>query len=598
MTRRIGNFSVANANTQDFTNAPEMDAFNHVSAADLEEWRVKSVQAEDVEQIPRGMENASKEFSMMPMEDVVEQSQLSIASPTASDNPSISEPFWDSSLSRFYQEFDCHLFLSTIPGTSPSSPSPPPPLTPMLGVKSPSEISRSLLPTKHSRTSWKPLLQQFKPFHTSVQQEDFNHLQQTGAFAVPAKRLQNDLLKCYVVFVHGQCPVIDLKDLSDMVRDEYQDQKQISLILFQAVMFAGSAWVNEEKLHAAGFTSREDAQRVLFRRVRVGFYSSSTEKVSTSNCAQLLYDLEVESDEMAVIQALILMTFSKQPMSEDKDSWHWLGIAISLCYRSGLNRDTPAARATSDKLTDVLADESRALRRRIFWSCFIRECTLAIREGRPVRINIADCNVPMLSVEDFTIPTHAEPGEATRVIEMVERCIEKAILCWFSSSKLGGQHAASMKRQLEPRTSSVTLCGDDCVKAIGSFSKSLDTTRISITPESQYGQDRNDERFERSSSSTRQSPAVSSPADYVMPAELSRSRSVATTSSPSATELLQPSDYIAVSPTSMKEVLDISKICQIFTGGENDQTACDKSYWAEVESKTIQTLFGRPLHKS
>lgn len=139
-----------------------------------------------------------------------------------------------------------------------------------------------------------------------------------------------------------------------------------------------------------------------------------------------------------MIQALLLMTFSKQPVSDGKDWWHWLGLAISLSYRTGLNRDS---------LLTNMSTHKRRLCRRIWWSCFVRDRTLALKERQLARIRLEDCDVPMLCMEDFDLDEGDDLDATARLSVMAERYIEKAILCWCSSNQQISQHADSRRHQ-------------------------------------------------------------------------------------------------------------------------------------------------------
>lgn len=107
----------------------------------------------------------------------------------------------------------------------------------------------------------RPLPQKFQP-------EDIDYLETKGALAIPDTELRNELLRCYVLYVHTYMPLLDLDDfLRAIVRNE--NSNQLSLLLFQAVMFAGSAFIPSGYLSAAGFKSRKAARKTFFQRARV-----------------------------------------------------------------------------------------------------------------------------------------------------------------------------------------------------------------------------------------------------------------------------------------------------------------------------------------
>ena len=83
--------------------------------------------------------------------------------------------------------------------------------------------------------------------------------------------------------------------------------------------------------------------------------------------------------------------------TEDRTGpWHWNGIAISLCQTIGLHRQPNA----SQNHMRALSVSDRRLWRQIWWSCVYREAWFSAGMGRPMRINLADCNTPMPDAKD------------------------------------------------------------------------------------------------------------------------------------------------------------------------------------------------------
>lgn len=64
-------------------------------------------------------------------------------------------------------------------------------------------------------------------------------------------------------------PVLDLGHFLQILDARDGKCGQISLFLFQSILFAGAAHVNMNYLRAAGFTTRKQALKELFQRARV-----------------------------------------------------------------------------------------------------------------------------------------------------------------------------------------------------------------------------------------------------------------------------------------------------------------------------------------
>lgn len=184
-----------------------------------------------------------------------------------------------------------------------------------------------------------------------------------------------------------------------------------------------------DHLRAAGYTSRKAARKDFFIKTR------------------LLYDFDHEQDRMLLVQALLLMSYWYETPDDQKDTWHWMGVAISLSHTIGLHRNPQKSNMDLSR---------QKLWKRIWWSCYMRDRLVALGMRRPTRIKTADCDVPMLTIEDFDIDIGFDENEAffwspeyrAKMEKDVERhkqlavlCIEKAKLCVCISSVLTAQYS-------------------------------------------------------------------------------------------------------------------------------------------------------------
>lgn len=97
--------------------------------------------------------------------------------------------------------------------------------------------------------------------------------------------------------------------------------------------------------------------------------------------------------------------------SQDRtDSWHWIGVAISLSQSAGLHRDRGPA---------SISPTQRRLWKRIWWCCFCRDRCISLGMGRPIRIRVADCDVEPLTVNDLacTPPLSRLSAKSSAIIE-------------------------------------------------------------------------------------------------------------------------------------------------------------------------------------
>ena len=71
-------------------------------------------------------------------------------------------------------------------------------------------------------------------------------------------------------------PLLDLHEFVTILDRTDGNLGKISLILFQAVMFAGSAFADMRHLRLARYVTRKEARRDFFQRTRVSEIPTST----------------------------------------------------------------------------------------------------------------------------------------------------------------------------------------------------------------------------------------------------------------------------------------------------------------------------------
>jgi hypothetical protein len=144
-----------------------------------------------------------------------------------------------------------------------------------------------------------------------------------------------------------------------------------------------------------------------------------------------------------LVQTMVLLSLWWEAPDAAKDGWHWIGLATSMARTIDLNRD-PATLGLDIKM--------QRLRKRIWWSCLIRDPIVSIGTSRPTRIRIEDFNVPMLTLDDFDIeeipagvtcvsPTCDIARNTQTQRQFAIMCIETAKLCRHMSKILEVEYA-------------------------------------------------------------------------------------------------------------------------------------------------------------
>jgi hypothetical protein len=121
------------------------------------------------------------------------------------------------------------------------------------------------------------------PIPTKIGRDEVRFLDAKGALTLPNPSFQNALLKAYVEFVHPYMPILELNDFLDTIYSADGVFGQVSLLLYQSVMFVASTYVDDKYLKQAGYPNRRTARKTFFHRVRVS--SSSAYRKLPLRCA-------------------------------------------------------------------------------------------------------------------------------------------------------------------------------------------------------------------------------------------------------------------------------------------------------------------------
>jgi hypothetical protein len=272
-------------------------------------------------------------------------------------------------------------------------------------------IPRSLASPTAARSQALPAY--IKPLPARFGQDDITYLRKKGVLAIPDQELRNELLRSYAEYMHPFMPLLDWHEFVRII-DQNNGAQSVSLLLFQAVMFTGTATVEMRLLKAAGYSTRREARRDFFNKTR------------------LLYDFDYEDDSITLIQALLLMTYWKERPNSRKETHHWIEIAVSLSHEIGLHRNP------EESMT--LEPWRKKLWKRIWWSVCMRDSQIALGTPRSTGMKDVDFDVPMLQLTDFemgTVPSGsccmpadckvARDTEMQRQLALM--CIEMAKLC-------------------------------------------------------------------------------------------------------------------------------------------------------------------------
>ncbi|KAI0470308.1 N-terminal binuclear Zn cluster-containing/DNA binding domain-containing protein [Xylaria cf. heliscus] len=241
------------------------------------------------------------------------------------------------------------------------------------------------------------------------------YLRDEGALKFPDLSSCLAALEAYFTWFHPAFPILDQLDICQKVKS-----MAISPILLQAILFTAATYCNDSVVTSMGFGDRSEAKFVLYTRAR------------------LLFHADVEKDGPTLIQALFLLSFWRGGPSDTRDVRYWLGVAITLAESHGYHR---SARFTTN------STHIARMRRRMWWSIYVRERQAAASLGLPSRIRDDDCDTEPLVPTDLSSETYYEPHlvsctpehvtYATKMVE-ISRLLGKIIDLHFTPGRTTG----------------------------------------------------------------------------------------------------------------------------------------------------------------
>ncbi|QPH09948.1 Cutinase transcription factor 1 alpha [Epichloe festucae Fl1] len=250
---------------------------------------------------------------------------------------------------------------------------------------------------------------------TELDNVEIEILHQRGAFLLPPRSLCDELIEAYFKWVHPIVPVINRCRFMRQYRDP---KNPPSLLLLQAVLLAGSrVCTNAQLMDANGSTT--PAALTFYKR------------------AKALYDANYEDDRVTIVQSLLLMGwYWEGPEDVTKNVFYWSRVATIVAQGSGMHRSVEQSQ---------LSKSDKRLWKRIWWTLFTRDRSVAVALGRPVHISLDDSDVEMLTEDDFLEDESDRPSEFPPDPIHVQFFLQYVKLCEIMGLVLSQQYSVASK---------------------------------------------------------------------------------------------------------------------------------------------------------
>ncbi len=250
---------------------------------------------------------------------------------------------------------------------------------------------------------------------TELDNVEIDILHQRGAFLLPPRSLCDELIDSYFKWVHPIVPVVNRARFMKQYRDP---KNPPSLLLLQAVLLAGTrVCSNQQLMDANGSTT--PAALTFYKR------------------AKALYDANYEDDRVTIVQSVLLMGwYWEGPEDVTKNVFYWSRVATIVAQGSGMHRSVEQSQ---------LSKSDKRLWKRIWWTLFTRDRSVAVALGRPVGINLDDSDVEMLTEDDFIEDESGSNPEFAPDQIHVQFFLQYVKLCEIMGLVLSQQYSVASK---------------------------------------------------------------------------------------------------------------------------------------------------------
>ncbi|KAF4153720.1 hypothetical protein CNMCM6069_000343 [Aspergillus lentulus] len=198
---------------------------------------------------------------------------------------------------------------------------------------------------------------------------DVDILNQRHAFDLPSQAVCDVLVD---VFFKWIAPVLPVINRHDFMRRYRNPQDPPSILLLQAVLMVASRFHHDAQSTGNGVIS----PRIFYKKVKA------------------LYDAGYEGDPTTVLQAVVLLGVYWDGPDDLTESgiFYWSRLGIALAQEHGLHQSESYVTLSATK---------RRVWKRIWWTLYTRDRSVAAAFGRPLHINSEDCTVEDLRESDF-----------------------------------------------------------------------------------------------------------------------------------------------------------------------------------------------------
>lgn len=242
------------------------------------------------------------------------------------------------------------------------------------------------------------------------------------AFCLPSRHICRELVNAFFEFVYPQVPIVN-KQVFLAHLDDSDPRRRPPLILIQAIMLAGAKLCQHPALMdpetaatpntrassgpGSGASTCSIVARLLHQRVKALYDASIKFEYAgaPTDPGHLAFNYPT-----VLVQVLCLFLWYWEGPEEFQGPFSWVKTAIHVAQTMGLHRhhlEGHLGTVLKQQFRNVAAvdafmlDQQCFVWRKMWWWLFTRDRTVSVSWGRPMTINLDDCDVAFITMEDF-----------------------------------------------------------------------------------------------------------------------------------------------------------------------------------------------------
>ncbi|KAL2847369.1 fungal-specific transcription factor domain-containing protein [Aspergillus pseudodeflectus] len=191
--------------------------------------------------------------------------------------------------------------------------------------------------------------------------DDAQLLRLQRAFNMPPRAVRESLIDTFMKRCAPWMPIVERSWLQDTVNNKP------SILLLQSVFLAAS------RVTSAPAVTAYASSHEFYRRAKALFWTGW------------------EKNPLTVIAAVCILHWYNPECPEHvstNTSGFWRYVGVGLAHQIGLQKEPRS-------------QDGRALRRRLWWSLYARDCLISAGQGRPLAVNLGDSELKPPCMEDF-----------------------------------------------------------------------------------------------------------------------------------------------------------------------------------------------------